>query len=105
MFEIPTVEEQREKDRQRATDWDIAYARLCIEFEADHDGGYPSCLNAEGMWRAERLALLKSLGYRVRRTWDINAAGPGEPEKLERWAAFSGKLSVSLDDGFVCRGR
>lgn len=105
MFEIPTVEEQREKDRQRAADWDIAYARLCIDFEADHDGGWPRCLNVKGMGSAERLALLKRLGYRVRRTWDNNIAMPGEPEDLERWAAFSGKLAVSLDDGFVCRGR
>ena len=66
MYKPLTEAELREEMFKRDMDWHIAYTRLCIEFEADHGGGFPLCLLSDGMDSEARLQLLKSLGYRVR---------------------------------------
>lgn len=83
---------ERERQRQRAAAWQVAVAKLSVEFEAAQGGGYPEEL--KGYLPHERLRLLKTLGFRVVRRFTVEG---------EAWVEISGKICVNLKDGFVGR--
>ena len=84
--------EKSERERQRAAAWQVAVAKLSVEFEAAQGGGYPEEL--KGYLPHERLGLLKALGFRVVRRFTVED---------EAWVEISGKICVNLKDGFVGR--
>lgn len=98
-----TMDRMSAEDAQREADWKKAVDKLSIAFEADHSGGYPECL--QDLRPMGRLAVLRSLGYRVRSTYEINVALYGEPEEMHTYVRLSGGIVVDLTDGFVVRQR
>lgn len=88
-------------EARRAADWRRALDKLTVAFEADHGGGYPDCL--KGRIPMERLAYLRSLGFRVREQYDQPADPVLGPDMDQVWAVLSGGIAVCLTDGFVCR--
>lgn len=90
----------------RAAAWQKAVDKLSITFEADMPiGGYPACLVAAGSAKA-RLRLLRDLGFRVVRRWEMDyAILPEDPHQTQEWAEISGGISVSLTEGYVARTR
>lgn len=81
-------------------DWSLALQKLEIRFVADHGAGYPDVL--EHLGEKQRLALLKTLGFHVRRRWEIDNSSCGDGSEIHRWVELAGGILVELTDGFVC---
>lgn len=95
--------EQARLKAERAAAWQKAVDKLSITFEADQpNGGYPEILTSAGSVVA-RLRLLRDLGFRVVRRWEMDDSKPGASPDLVPWVLVSGNISVSLSDGFVVR--
>lgn len=86
----------------RAEEWRRAVSRLEVEFDAAHGGGHPNCLM--DMEPTARLAVLRDLGFRVKRQYEIDTARPGDLPSISHWAVLCGGIGVQLEDGFVCKG-
>lgn len=83
-----------------AAEWALAVEKLSVTFTAAHGGGWPPCLidkTAE-----ERIVLLRKMGFRVKRRYEIDELGKsGETLRTNQWADLSGGISVNLSDGWV----
>ena len=95
------IANQQSLERKRAEDWHKAVARLSITFEAEHGGGYPDCL--KDMTPKQRMNTLRGLGYRLMERYEIDVSAPGQPPDYQPWARITGRITVNLADGWVCR--
>ena len=92
---------ERAREKKRAQDWQRAVDRLSITFEAQHGGGYPSCLKR--LTPDERRRLLRRLNFKIKEEYTIDVSAPGQKPDYEPWVRLSGRIAVNLADGWVCR--
>lgn len=97
-----TLERYREREKQKAENWQRAVERLSVEFEADHGGGYPDCL--KGLTPDERVEKLRALGFRVKGHFTLDVGPIEGPPEYQPWIRISGRIAVNLSDGWVSRG-
>lgn len=81
--------------------WELVQARAEVLFLADHGGGYPDCLTRGGLNPAARRVILRRMGFRVAKEYDMPSTLDWDIR--EPWVRLTNNVAVSLADGFVSR--
>lgn len=83
--------------------WELAQARAEVLFLADYGGGYPDCLAGDGLIPAARRVILRRLGFRVAKEYDMPSVLDWDIR--EPWVRLTNDIAVCLVDGIVSRAK